>query len=40
MFGCLAWAITVHKSRVDVEKAKVDIGDKEFAASLTFVVVS
>jgi ATP-dependent DNA helicase PIF1 len=37
----LAWAITVHKSQgLTLEKAKIDIGDKEFAAGLTFVAIS
>ena len=37
----LAWAITVHKSQgLTLEKAKVDIRDKEFAAELTFVALS
>jgi len=38
---CLAWAITVHKSQgLTLDKAKIDIGDREFAAGLTFVAVS
>ena len=38
---CLAWAITVHKSQgLTLEKAKIDIGNKEFAAGLTFVALS
>ena len=38
---CLAWAITVHKSQgLTLEKAKIDIENKEFAAGLTFVAVS
>ncbi|GES94081.1 ATP-dependent DNA helicase Pif1-like [Rhizophagus clarus] len=38
---CLAWAITVHKSQgLTLSKAKIDIGSKEFAAELTFIVVS
>ena len=37
---CLAWAITVHKSQgLTLEKAKIDIGNKEFAAGLTFVAL-
>ena len=37
----LAWAITVHKSQgLTLKKAKVDIGKKEFSASLTFVGLS
>jgi ATP-dependent DNA helicase PIF1 len=38
---CLTWAITVHKSQgLTLEKACIDIGAKEFAAGLTFVVLS
>ena len=38
---CLAWAITVHKSQgLTLEKAKIDIGSKEFAAGLSFVAIS
>jgi len=38
---CLAWAITVHKSQgLTLEKARIDIGNKEFAAGLAFVTVS
>jgi len=38
---CLAWAITVHKSQgLTLEKAKIDIGSKEFAAGLSFVALS
>ena len=38
---CLAWAITVHKSQgLTLPKAKIDIGNKEFAAGLSFVAVS
>jgi ATP-dependent DNA helicase PIF1 len=38
---CLAWAITVHKSQgLTLKKSKIDIGDKEFAAGLTFVALS
>jgi len=37
----LAWAITVHKSQgLTLEKAQIDIGNKEFAAGLTFVALS
>src|SRR5205085_7101198 len=37
----LAWAITVHKSQeLTLEKAKIDLGSKEFAAGLLFVAVS
>jgi hypothetical protein len=37
----LAWAITVHKSQgLTLQKAIIDIGDKEFTAGLTFVAVS
>ena len=38
---CLAWAITVHKSQgLTLEKARIDIGNREFAAGLTFVALS
>jgi ATP-dependent exoDNAse (exonuclease V) alpha subunit len=38
---CLAWAITVHKSQgLTLAKAKIDLGNKEFAAGLSFVAVS
>lgn len=38
---CLAWAITVHKSQgLTLNKAKIDIGNKEFAVGLTFVAIS
>src|SRR2546423_297683 len=38
---CLAWAITAHKSQgLTLKKAKIDIGNKEFAAGLTFVAIS
>ena len=38
---CLAWAITVHKSQgLTLEKSKIDLGSKEFAAGLSFVAVS
>ena len=38
---CLAWAITVHKSQgLTLEKAKINLGSKEFAAGLSFVAVS
>jgi len=38
---CLAWAITIHKSQgLTLPKAKIDLGNKEFAASLSFVAVS
>ena len=38
---CLAWAITVHKSQgLTLEKAKIDIGNVEFMAGLTFIVLS
>ena len=37
----LAWAITVHKSQgLTLSKAKIDIGNREFAAGLSFVAVS
>ncbi|EXX54639.1 ATP-dependent DNA helicase PIF1-like [Rhizophagus irregularis DAOM 181602=DAOM 197198] len=38
---CLAWAITVHKSQsLTLQKAIIDLGDKEFIAGLSFVVIS
>ena len=38
---CLAWAITVHKSQgLMLEKAKINLGNKEFAAGLSFVTLS
>ena len=38
---CLAWAITVHKSQgLTLPKIRIDIGNKEFAAGLSFVAVS
>ena len=38
---CLAWAITVHKSQgITLPKAKIDIGNKEFAVGLSFVALS
>ena len=37
----LAWAVTVHKSQgLTLKKAKIDLGNKEFAAGLSFVAVS
>jgi len=37
----LAWAVTVHKSQgLTLTKAKIDLGNKEFAAGLSFVAVS
>ncbi|CAB4431125.1 unnamed protein product [Rhizophagus irregularis] len=37
----LAWAITVHKSQgLTLNKAIIDLGDKEFTAGLSFVAVS
>ena len=37
----LAWAITVHKSQgLTIDKAKVDIENKEFTTGLSFVAVS
>ena len=36
----LAWAITVYKSQgLTIPKAKVDLGNKEFATGLLFVTV-
>ena len=38
---CLAWAVTVHKSQgLILAKSKIDIGNREFAAGLSFVAVS
>ncbi|GBC48412.2 ATP-dependent DNA helicase PIF1 [Rhizophagus irregularis DAOM 181602=DAOM 197198] len=38
---CLAWSITAHKSQgLTLDKVNIDIGVKEFAAGLTFVVLS
>src|ERR1044072_1075854 len=38
---CLAWAITMHKSQgLTLEKAKIDIGKREFVSGLSFVAVS
>ena len=35
------WAITVHKSQgLTLKKVKIDLGDKEFAAGLSFVALS
>ena len=37
----LAWAITVHKSQgLTLEKTIIDLGNKEFAAGLSFIAVS
>jgi ATP-dependent DNA helicase PIF1 len=37
----LFWAITVHKSQgLTLEKAKIDIGNREFASGLSFIAVS
>ena len=37
----LAWGITIHKShRLTLEKAVVELGEKEFSAGLTFVAIS
>ncbi|EXX67605.1 Pif1p [Rhizophagus irregularis DAOM 197198w] len=37
----LAWAITVHKSQgLTLQKATIDLGDKEFIAGLAFVAMS
>lgn len=38
---CLAWAITVHKSQgLTLPKAKINLGNREFAAGLSFVAIS
>jgi hypothetical protein len=38
---CLVWAVIIYKSQgLTLEKAKIDFGDKEFAAGLSFAVVS
>lgn len=38
---CLSWAITVHKSQgLTLPKARIDIGNTEFAAGLSFVALS
>ena len=38
---CLAWAITVHKSQgLTLPEVKIDLGNKEFAAGLSFVALS
>ena len=37
----LSWAITIHKSQgLTLTKAVIDIGKKEYASGLSFVVVS
>ncbi|GBC05299.1 hypothetical protein RclHR1_06170003 [Rhizophagus clarus] len=37
----LVWAITVHKSQgLTLPKAVIDLGNKEYAASLSFIAVS
>ena len=37
----LAWGITIHKSQgLTLEKVVVELGDKDFAAGLTFVAIS
>jgi ATP-dependent exoDNAse (exonuclease V) alpha subunit len=37
----LAWAITIHKSQgLSLERATIDLGDKEFSSGLTFVALS
>ena len=37
----LAWGITIHKSHVlTLEKAVVELGEKDFSAGLTFVAIS
>ena len=38
---CLAWAITVHKSQgLTLQKAVIDLGEREYAAGLSFVAIS
>jgi hypothetical protein len=37
----LAWAITIHKSQgITLEKATIDIGNKDFSSGLSFVAIS
>ena len=37
----LAWGINIHKSQgLTLEKAVVELGDKDFSAGLTFVAIS
>ena len=37
----LAWAVTIHKSQgMTVDKARIDVGDREFSAGLSFVATS
>jgi ATP-dependent DNA helicase PIF1 len=37
----LAWGTTIHKSQgPTLEKAVVELGEKDFSAGLTFVVIS
>ena len=37
----LAWGITIHKSQgLTLEKATIDLGDKDFASGLSFVAIS
>jgi hypothetical protein len=36
----LAWAITIHKSQgITLEKATIDIGNKDFSSGLSFVAI-
>jgi ATP-dependent exoDNAse (exonuclease V) alpha subunit len=37
----MAWGITIHKSQgLTLEKVVVELGDKDFSAGLSFVVIS
>ena len=38
---CLSWAITIHKSQgLTLEKAAIEVGEKDFAPGLSFVAIS